>query len=41
MKSSMEIAAILKILIVPLKPSSIDTLAMVSLFGASTIFTKS
>jgi hypothetical protein len=39
--SSMEIAAILMILMVPLKPSSMDTFAIVSLSGASTIFTKS
>jgi hypothetical protein len=39
--SSMGIAGMLKILMVPLAPSSIETLAIVSLFGASTIFTKS
>jgi len=41
MNLSMGIAAILTILMVPLAPSSIETLAMVSWFGASTIFTKS
>jgi hypothetical protein len=41
MNSSMGIAGMLKILMVPLAPSSIETLAMVSLFGASTMFTKS
>jgi hypothetical protein len=41
MNSSMGIAGMLKILMVPLAPSSIETLAIVSLFGASTIFTKS
>ena len=41
MNSSMGTAAILMIFMVPLEPSSMDILAMVSLFGASTMFTKS
>ena len=39
--SSMEIAAMLAILIVPLEPSSMDTLLMVLLSGAFTMFAKS
>lgn len=41
MNSSMGSAAMLVIIMVPLAPSSMETLAIVSLFGASTIFTKS
>ena len=40
-KSSIGIAARVIIFTVPREPSSIETLDMVSLFAASTIFTKS